>query len=41
MSQPNRQVGSPGGDEFLMLAIVGVGIVSLATWAGAQLGAWV
>ena len=39
MSQPNRQVGSPGGDEFLMLAIVGMGIVALATWAGAQLAA--
>ena len=39
MSQPSRLVGSPGGDEFLMLAIVGVGVVSVATWAGAQLAA--
>jgi len=36
MSQSNRQTGSGGSDEFLMLAIIGVGAVAVATWAGAQ-----
>ncbi len=41
MSQPNRQTGSGGGDEFLMLAIIGVGILAVAMWAGAQVASLV
>ncbi len=39
MSQEARPVGSLGGDEFWMFAIVGVGLAALANWAGAQAAA--
>lgn len=36
MSHDGRSMGSPGGDEFWMLAIIGAGLVAAAHWAGAQ-----
>jgi len=39
MSQSTRQMGSPGGDEFLMFAIITAGAVAIAGWLGAQTAA--
>lgn len=36
MSQSTRQMGPPGGDEFLMLAIIAAGAGAIAGWLGAQ-----
>ena len=39
MSQSTRQMGSPAGDEFLMLAVITACAIAIAGWLGAQTAA--
>lgn len=39
MSQDTRGMGSAGGDELWIVGIIGVGLATLAIWAGAQVAA--